>query len=70
MVQGYYLMHYGYYLMHHRYYLLHCGYDLMHYGNEQAVKAEGKYIQKGKEYVVEDGDIIFFRFNVNDDKMK
>ena len=26
--------------------------DLMHYGNEQAVKAEGKYIQKGKEYVV------------------
>ena len=36
----------------------------MQLGNEQAVKAEGKYVQKGKDYVVEDGDIIFFRFNV------
>jgi obg-like ATPase 1 len=42
--------------------------DLIHLGNELAVKAEGKYIQKGKEYVVEDGDIIFFRFNVGKGK--
>lgn len=42
--------------------------DLIHYGNEQTVKAEGKYVQKGKEYVVEDGDIIFFRFNVGKGK--
>eukprot|EP00741_Cyanophora_paradoxa_P021340 tig00021348_g20599.t1 len=33
-------------------------------GNEAAVKAAGKYRQQGKEYVVEDGDIIFFKFNV------
>lgn len=38
--------------------------DLMQLGSEQAVKADGKYVQKGKDYVVEDGDIIFFRFNV------
>lgn len=42
--------------------------DLISYGNEQAVKSEGKYVQKGKEYVVEDGDIIFFRFNVGKGK--
>jgi obg-like ATPase 1 len=29
------------------------------------VKAEGKYRQQGKEYVVEDGDIILYRFNVS-----
>ncbi|CAO0801664.1 unnamed protein product [Mucor circinelloides] len=33
-------------------------------GSESAVKAAGKYMQKGKEYVVEDGDIIYFKFNV------
>ncbi|KAI8355682.1 GTP-binding protein YchF [Blakeslea trispora] len=33
-------------------------------GSEGAVKAAGKYMQKGKEYVVEDGDIIYFKFNV------
>ena len=38
--------------------------DLVALGNEQNVKSEGKYVQKGKEYVIEDGDIIFFRFNV------
>jgi len=37
--------------------------DFVHYGTETAVKAEGKYMQKGKEHVVEDGDIIFFKFN-------
>lgn len=38
--------------------------DLKENGNELAVKAAGKYLQKGKEYVVEDGDVIFFKFNV------
>mmetsp|Transcript_40677 Transcript_40677/g.105167 ORF Transcript_40677/g.105167 Transcript_40677/m.105167 type:complete len:392 (+) Transcript_40677:149-1324(+) len=38
--------------------------DLVELGNEQAVKAAGKYRQKGKEYVVQDGDVIFFKFNV------
>lgn len=32
--------------------------------SEQAVKAAGKYRQQGKEYLVLDGDIIFFKFNV------
>ncbi|KAG0174034.1 Obg-like ATPase [Apophysomyces sp. BC1034] len=38
--------------------------DLKEFGSENAVKANGKYNQKGKEYVVEDGDIIYFKFNV------
>ncbi|ORX52681.1 GTP-binding protein YchF [Hesseltinella vesiculosa] len=38
--------------------------DLKELGSESAVKAGGKYNQKGKEYVVEDGDIIYFKFNV------
>ncbi|CAG8445496.1 7550_t:CDS:2 [Diversispora eburnea] len=35
--------------------------DLKELESENAVKAGGKYLQKGKEYVVEDGDIIYFR---------
>lgn len=38
--------------------------DLVQLGSEGAVKAEGKMKQCGKEYVVEDGDVIYFRFNV------
>jgi ribosome-binding ATPase len=38
--------------------------DLIHLGSEQKVRESGKYMQKGKEYVVEDGDIINFLFNV------
>jgi GTP-binding protein YchF len=33
-------------------------------GSEQAVKEAGKFKVEGKEYVVEDGDIMHFRFNV------
>ena len=33
-------------------------------GGEQQVKAAGKYRQQGKQYLVEDGDIIYFKFNV------
>lgn len=32
--------------------------DLKTLGSEVAVKAAGKYFQKGKEYIVNDGDII------------
>ena len=38
--------------------------DLVKYGSEQAVKEKGLYRQEGKEYVVKDGDILFFKFNV------
>jgi len=38
--------------------------DLIKLGSEQKVKEVGKYMQKGRDYVVEDGDIISFLFNV------
>ncbi|WZN62148.1 ribosome-binding ATPase YchF [Chloropicon roscoffensis] len=42
--------------------------ELKEAGTESAVKAAGKYRQEGKNYVVEDGDIIFFKFNVGKGK--
>ena len=38
--------------------------DLLSLGSEQAVAAAGKAHLKGKDYLVEDGDILSFRFNV------
>ena len=38
--------------------------DLFELGSEQAVKASGKLGVEGKDYVVRDGDIMHFRFNV------
>lgn len=38
--------------------------DLFALKSEAAVKEAGKYRLEGKEYVVQDGDILFFRFNV------
>jgi len=38
--------------------------DLMKHKTEQAVKAAGLLRSEGKEYVVKDGDIMLFRFNV------
>ncbi|GAB4406177.1 MAG: redox-regulated ATPase YchF [Bacteroidia bacterium] len=38
--------------------------DLVQYKSEQAVKEAGRLHIEGKEYVVEDGDIMHFRFNV------
>ncbi|KAG2180821.1 hypothetical protein INT43_008400 [Umbelopsis isabellina] len=35
--------------------------DLNKLGSEASVKAAGKYLQKGKDYKVEDGDIIYFK---------
>uniref|UniRef100_A0A4W4HCC0 Obg-like ATPase 1 n=1 Tax=Electrophorus electricus TaxID=8005 RepID=A0A4W4HCC0_ELEEL len=37
--------------------------DFKEEGTEAAVKAAGKYRQQGRNYIVEDGDIIFFKFN-------
>ncbi|WP_373809929.1 DUF933 domain-containing protein, partial [Porphyromonas loveana] len=38
--------------------------DFVRLGSEQAVKEAGKMSVEGKEYVVQDGDIMHFRFNV------
>lgn len=41
----------------------HCE-DLFESGSEGAIKSAGKMRMEGKEYVVQDGDCIFFKFNV------
>ena len=38
--------------------------DLKQYGSEAKIKEAGKYRQEGKDYVVQDGDVLFFKFNV------
>jgi GTP-binding protein YchF len=38
--------------------------DLIAAGSEEKLKSTGKYYLKGKDYVVEDGDILTIRFNV------
>ena len=38
--------------------------DYIQYGSEAAVREAGKLGIEGKEYVVQDGDIMHFRFNV------
>lgn len=38
--------------------------DFIQYGSEAAVKEAGKLSVEGKTYIVEDGDIMHFRFNV------
>jgi GTP-binding protein YchF len=38
--------------------------DFTTLGSEAAVKEAGKFKVEGKEYIVEDGDIMHFRFNV------
>ncbi|MCA9602128.1 MAG: DUF933 domain-containing protein, partial [Myxococcales bacterium] len=38
--------------------------DLLELGTEAAVKSAGKLGTEGKEYVVHDGDVMHFRFNV------
>ncbi|MEE8808391.1 MAG: redox-regulated ATPase YchF [Lactimicrobium sp.] len=38
--------------------------DLMEYGSEQALKEHGKLRVEGKDYLMQDGDVVFFRFNV------
>lgn len=38
--------------------------DLKNYGSELKVKEAGKIGLEGKEYLMQDGDIVYFRFNV------
>jgi ribosome-binding ATPase YchF (GTP1/OBG family) len=38
--------------------------DLVEYGTELKVKEAGKVRLEGKEYQMQDGDIVYFRFNV------
>jgi len=38
--------------------------DLIEYKTEHALRDAGKIRQEGKTYIVEDGDIILFKFNV------
>ena len=38
--------------------------DYLQYGSEAAVREAGKLGVEGKDYVVQDGDIMHFRFNV------
>ena len=38
--------------------------SLLEYGSYNAAKEKGKIRSEGKDYVVKDGDVILFRFNV------
>ncbi|MDR1443809.1 MAG: redox-regulated ATPase YchF [Treponema sp.] len=38
--------------------------DIVRYGTEARIKEAGKYRLEGKEYIVQDGDVMFFKFNV------
>jgi ribosome-binding ATPase len=38
--------------------------DFIEHGGEQGAKEAGKWRLEGKDYVVEDGDVMHFRFNV------
>jgi hypothetical protein len=38
--------------------------DFVHYGSEAKAKEAGKFKVEGKEYIVKDGDVMHFRFNV------
>lgn len=39
--------------------------DLREHGNETQVKSVGKYLAKGKDYVVEDGDIMYYKVSLS-----
>lgn len=38
--------------------------DFIHYGGEHKAKEAGKWRLEGKDYIVQDGDVMHFRFNV------
>ena len=38
--------------------------DIVTYGSEAALKENGKLRSEGKDYIVKDGDVLHFRFNV------
>jgi GTP-binding protein YchF len=37
--------------------------DIFQYGTEAKIKEAGKYRMEGRDYIVEDGDVMFFKFN-------
>lgn len=43
---------------------------LVEFGNEMGVKKAGKYRQEGKNYVMADGDVVFFKHNAGGAKKK
>lgn len=43
--------------------VFHCE-DLFRYKEEKQIRAKGLYRIEGRDYIVKDGDILFFRFNV------
>jgi GTP-binding protein YchF len=38
--------------------------DIFKYGTEAKIKEAGKYRIEGRDYIVQDGDVMFFKFNV------
>jgi GTP-binding protein YchF len=38
--------------------------DIFQYGTEAKIKEAGKYRMEGRDYIVQDGDVMFFKFNV------
>jgi GTP-binding protein YchF len=38
--------------------------DSIRYGSEAKIKEAGRYRVEGREYIVQDGDVMFFKFNV------
>ena len=38
--------------------------ELMQYRSESVLREAGKIRQEGKDYIVQNGDILFFKFNV------
>jgi ribosome-binding ATPase YchF (GTP1/OBG family) len=38
--------------------------DIVKYGTEAKIKEAGKYRVEGRDYIVKDGDVVFFKFNV------
>jgi len=38
--------------------------DIFQYGTEAKIKEAGKYRVEGRDYVVQDGDVMYFKFNV------
>ena len=38
--------------------------DIFKYGTEAKIKEAGRYRVEGRDYIVQDGDVMFFKFNV------
>jgi ribosome-binding ATPase YchF (GTP1/OBG family) len=38
--------------------------DIVKYGSEAKIKEAGKYRVEGRDYIVRDGDVMFFKFNL------